>query len=149
MQTQDLQNVLTSFQLGFTILGGGYALFQLVKSNKEKKTAFIFSIFNRIYDDKEISSVLYAADKNEGLDELQKKVLNKDIKTAFLEKETDKTLHFLNYIGRLIKDNHIDKKDLTTFTYEIKTILENEIIRDYISYLKSIKVNLDNLKYLV
>lgn len=128
-------------QLMFTITAGLYALYLLKQSNKDKKAKFINEIYRRFYDDTEIRMVLYSIDSGKNQNEIGfgKK----------MEQETDKTLHFLNYIGYLIKVKHLNKSDICSFRYEINRILSNSEVKKYIDdWLRKIGVGLDNLEYI-
>jgi hypothetical protein len=128
-------------QLAFTIIGVVSGVVLFIKSNLEKKNLFIINIYDRFYNDKDISKILYYADK-----ELN---CNKICYDGEFERETDKTLRFLDLIGQLIKDRHLNKNDIHIFKYEIEIILNNVEVRNYLKTLLQAGVVLKNLDSLL
>lgn len=127
-------------QLIFTVLGGIYALFLFKRSNQEKKNELLLSIFDKFYNDKEINKILYILDKEDN---------PKGIEFGGeLEKEIDKTLRFLDLVGKLLRDNQINKNDLIAFKYEINCILNNSKVKDYFKWLENNGIVLNNIKLL-
>jgi hypothetical protein len=124
-------------QLFFVAIGGLYALLLLKKSNKKQRNKILLDMIDRIYSDNEIKKLLYSIDQGKDEEEI--------CFGGKLEKEADKTLTYLNYIGHLSEDQSINKKDLKPFEYELKTILENESIKAYIAWLHKIGKHLDYL----
>jgi hypothetical protein len=125
-------------QLTFTVLGGGYALFLFYQSNKEKRNQLVLDIYNGIYNDEDIRKLLYTVDSGD----------TSEIKfQGELERETDKTLRYFDFIGHLIKDKSLSKKDVAPFKYEIGRILKNNDVIEYIEWLERIGIELKNLKY--
>lgn len=145
---EKFDGLISSLQLLATCLGGLFAVLLLRQSNKEKKLSFISNIFERLYDDESIVKVLYAADKDEGLEEIKQKVLLHIESKVELEMEVDKTLRYLDYVGSLVKGKYLSAKDLTPFKYEICVVLNNEDIMGYWEHLNTIKITFNNLDYL-
>ena len=81
--------------LAFTVLGGFYALYLLWKSNKEKKNRYILDILDRLYNDIEIRTIIYAVDSGKDVEEIKF--------GGKLEKEADKTIRYFDYLGYLQK----------------------------------------------
>jgi hypothetical protein len=135
------QDSLTDWiQLGLTILGGVYGLWLFRQSNQEKRNQYVAEIMNRFYDDKEIRTIVYAVDS--GRDVCEIKFQGK------LEKEADKTIKYLDYVGYLLKDKKLRRTDLRPFKYEMSRIFKNSTMQDYIKWLVEIGVSLENLDYL-
>ncbi len=126
-------------QTVFALAGGIYGLYLFKQSIREKRNQVLIEIFNRLYCDNEIRKIIYAVDTGKDVSEIKFQ--------GKLEKEIDKTLRFLDFIGHLIKDKSIRKKDIDTFRYEIGRILENEEVIKYIKWMKTIGVSLENLEY--
>jgi hypothetical protein len=133
-------NITDWLQLIFTIFGGCYAIYLLRQNNKEKKKQFLLELFNNFYGDKEIREVIYYVDSGPS---------DKSIKfKGSLEKQADKTIRYLDHVGQFVKDGLLDKKDIASYRYEIKRILENDEMKNYVKWLNDIGVKLDNIKYL-
>jgi hypothetical protein len=154
-QFLSVTDITALIQILLTVIGGGYALFLLSRNNNEKRQNYILHIFDKLYNDEDILQVLYAVDKNYGLEGLGDKVIIMKENPAYdykekvlLEKEVDKTLRYLDFIGVLLNSGQLKKKDLAPFRYELKKILNNSILSDYIGYLDLIGANFENLKYL-
>lgn len=132
-------SVVDIIQLIFAIIAGCYALYLYRQSNKAKRNQFVIDVFDRLYSDNEIRKILYVVDLEKDTSEIKF--------GGLLEKEIDKTLRFLDFVGHLIKDGSIKTKDIEPFSYEVGRILQNENVVEYINWLKSIGVRLENLKY--
>lgn len=142
------EHIISILQLLTTIVGGAYAVFLFRRSNIEKRHSFILSIYDRLYNDVNISKVLYAADYQKGLEKLKDKLTHRKPGDVELENELDRALRYLDFIGSLLRQRMIRKTDLAPFEYAIGTILSEKTIVEYIDYQKEIKVNFDNLDYL-
>src|SRR5689334_17247333 len=86
-------------QLGFTVIAGLYALYLLRKSSKEKRNQYVVEILNRLYNDREIRTIIYAVDSGENIQEIRY--------LGNLEQQADKTIQYFDYIGYLIKENNL------------------------------------------
>jgi hypothetical protein len=139
---------LDLLQLFATFTGGGFAIYLLYKSNSEKRQALVLSVYDKLYNDTQIRDALYAADKNIGLEELERKVIQKDTSIVKMEIEVDKALRYINLIGLWMKGKKLNQKDILAFKYEISELLKNKIIYDYIIYLKTIKVDFSGIDYI-
>lgn len=135
--TLALDSLTDWIQLGFTVLGGLYALYLLRQSNKEKRNQFVLDILNRLYNDNEIRMIIYSVDSGQNLDEIRYQ--------GKLEQQVDKTIQYFDYIGYLIKEGNLKLNDIRPFKYEINRILNNTKVIEYINWLRSIGVALDNL----
>lgn len=135
-------NWLTVVQIILTVVGGGYALLTYRKDILERRTNTIFSIYTKLYDDPSISRALYAIDKNIDLEELRMKVkeLPSSNQSTYsivkLEKELDKTLQYFNYIGLLVKNNHLKLDDLGVFKYHLDQLFKCPVVIDYRIFLE-------------
>ncbi len=148
MNCGQIEMILSIAQLFVATFGGAFAIFLYKKSLEEKRQAFIFSIYEKLYCDVEIRDILYIVDKNGNeLNELQRKIADSDTpKIVQFEKELDKTLRYFDYIGNIFKNGYLTKKDLKMFEYELKTILSYPIVKQYLNYLNEINVNLTGLE---
>lgn len=133
-------NLTNWLQLLFIATGGLYALYLLRQSVREKRNKMILDILDRFFGDLEIKKILYSVDQ--GLDTNEIKFGGK------LEQQADKTIKYLDYIGRLIKQGELKRKDIGTFKYEIKRILNSSPVQEYIIWLKNIGVSLEHLNQL-
>jgi len=125
-------------QLIFTLLGGGYALYLLYQSNKEKRNQLVLEIYNRLYQDLDIRKIIYTVDSGDSSEiRFQGK----------LEKEADKTLRYFDFIGHLIKDKSLTKEDVSPFKYEIGRVLKNQHVKEYVDWLETIGIDFENLRY--
>jgi hypothetical protein len=89
------QDSLTDWlQLIFTILGGLYALYLLRQSHKDKRNQYVIEILNRLYNDKEIRTIIYSVDSGRNVNEIRF--------GGQLEQQADKTIQRMfrhpNYI---------------------------------------------------
>ncbi|QPH40574.1 hypothetical protein [Pedobacter endophyticus] len=132
-----------------TVIGGLFALLLLYRGNQDKKLTQLLNIYDRLYSDPDIAKALYAIDKGSGLEELASKQVSEKYHVAALEMETDKLLKYLDFIGALVKTKKLSLKDLKPFSYELSIINDNVQLTAYRNYLSSIKVNLNNLHYLL
>lgn len=132
------QDSLTNWiQLGFTVIAGLYALYLFRQSNKEKRNQFVLDILNRLYNDQEIRTIIYSVDSGQNLNEIKYQ--------GNLEQQADKTIQYLDYIGYLINEGSLNLNDIRPFKYEINRILNDSTVIEYINWLRSIGVTLDNL----
>jgi hypothetical protein len=136
----DFSLTLDLAQLLFTIIGVVSGITLFIQSNIEKKNTFILSIYDRFYNDVDIKKILYYVDRDEHLDKI--KYLGE------YEFEADKTLRFLDFIGKLVKDKQLKKNDIYSFKYEIGVILNNLEVKHYLQSLLDEGIILDNLEYL-
>lgn len=140
---------ISMLQFLATVVGGAFALYLLMRANKEKRQFTILNIFDKVYGDTDMVAVLYAADKNQGLKKLGEKLDLKNPETVRLEKETDKILRYFDFIGALLKSGQLKEKDLAPFAYELDVVLFHPTINRYIEHLRTTGVNLANLAYLI
>ena len=135
------QDALTAWiQLGFTMVGGIYALYLLKQSHKDRKNQYVADILNQLYNDIEVRKIIYSVDSGQNVNEIRFR--------GALEQEADKTLHYFDYIGYLIKERKLRLKDTRPFKYEINRVLDNEKVHAYIKWLREIGVPLEYLSYL-
>lgn len=127
-------------QLAFTILGGLYALYLLRQSHKDKRNQYVIEILNRLYNDKEIRTIIYSVDSGRNVNEIRF--------GGQLEQQADKTIQYFDYIGYLIKEGNLKLNDIRPFRYEINRILNNGTVQEYINWLRTIGVTLEHLNYL-
>jgi hypothetical protein len=92
----DFSLLINISELLFTMIGVVYGIILFFKSNIEKKNSFVFKIYDKFYNDKDISKIIYYVDRDLNLDKIK---FNGD-----LEIEADKTLRLLDLIGKLLKD---------------------------------------------
>jgi hypothetical protein len=138
--TLDKDSLTDWIQLTFTILGGLFALYLLRQSNKDKRNQFVLQVINQLYNDNEVRAIIYSVDTGRNVAEIRF--------GGNLEKEADKTLRYLDYIGYLIKDGSINRSDIIHFKYEINRILHHQEIINYIQWLQTIGVQLNGLTHL-
>lgn len=110
MNIPDISLTLAIAQVLFTLIAGVYAIFLFHKANKEKRDRFILEIYDRFYGDHEIREVLYYVDRNENLGKIGFKME--------LERQADKTIKFLDFIGHQLKQKQIRTRDINSFIYE-------------------------------
>ena len=135
------QDSLTDWiQLVFTIFGGLYALYLLRQSHKDRRNQYVVEILNRLYNDKEIRTIIYTVDSGRNVNEIRF--------GGIFEQQADKTIRYFDYIGYLIKEDNLKFTDIRPFRYEINRILNNVRVREYIDWLRTIGVTLEHLKYL-
>jgi hypothetical protein len=126
--------------LFFAVIAGVYALYLYRQSRREKRNQFILDLLDRIHNDDEVRKIIYSVDRGEHLHEIKHR--------GQLEKEADKTIQYFDYIGFLIKEGNINAADIKPFSYEIRRVLTNRSVKEYIDWLRGIGVPLDNLDYL-
>lgn len=127
-------------QIGFGLIAASYALFLLRQSNREKRKQFILELYHHFYGDQEIRDVIYYVDGVEPDGRIKYQ--------GQLEKQADKTIHYLDLVGQFIKNKSLRPRDVMKFKYEIGRILNHPEVVSYIGWLKTIGVHLVYLKYL-
>jgi hypothetical protein len=123
-------------QLLFVSIGGGYAIILFRHSNKQARARIRLEILDRFLTDEDIHRVLYAVDQG-NTEEIRHR--------GELERQADKTLKYVDYIGFLLSIGTLKRRDVEMHKYEIKRLLTNARIKEYIPYLKSLGVRLDYL----
>lgn len=131
-------NLTAWLQLLFIINGGIYALYLLRQSNQDKRNKLVLEILDRFFGDSDVKTILYSVDQGRDIEQIRF--------GGSLELQADKTIKYIDYLGRLLKQGNLKKNDMDTFKYEIKRILESQAVQEYINWLKSIGVTLDYLK---
>lgn len=128
-------------QVCFTTIAGCYAIFLFGRNLREKQKKFLLNIFNYLYNDEDVTDILYYVDSGNNQDLIKYK--------GSLERKADKTLHYLDFVGKFIKEGDLKYDDLIKFKYEIRRILNNQEVKNYIEWLREkLGVPLEYLPYL-
>lgn len=125
-------------QLLCTLVGGMFALYLFWQSNREKRQSFVVTLYDKLYNDPEIRSLLYALDKEQDLAEINPR--------KKLEQAADKTLRFLDFVGGLIKNGSLRRHDIYSFEYELQ-LLKHQALQQYQRHVMAHHVQLNNLEY--
>jgi hypothetical protein len=132
------ETTISLIQLICTIFGGLFALFLFWQSNREKRQSFVATLYDKLYNDAEIRALLYALDKEKGLEEIKP--------NKALEQAADKTLRFLDFVGGLLKNGTLRPRDIASFRYEVNLVSLGPL-QEYITHLRENGVHLDNIDY--
>lgn len=124
----------------FVFIGGCFALLQWRKSLVYKRTEIVQSLIALTREDKNVSTIMDIVDWNEDFNYDGKFVINKDTKRTALKelsdddlfKMVDYTLSVFSYICYLKSLGVIKNKDMRFFEYEIRRIVDNSHIRNYL-----------------
>lgn len=111
------------------------------QQSKEKRVKDMFNLFSQIYNDNDFIKVLYYTDNNNNNGSIAH--------GGDLEKEADKSIKYLNYLGTLLQNRSIEMVDVLSYGYEFERIIKNEEVKEYIKWLKIYKVKLDGLDYFI
>lgn len=132
--------VVSIITLFFAFVGGCFALYQWNKNTTYKRAEVVKSLIESVRGNPNISTVMDIIDWNEdftydGKFSIQKgtkiKVLM-DLSDDDLFKMIDQTLSMLSYICYLKSVRTITKKDMRFFEYELRRVVDNPHIRNYL-----------------
>lgn len=136
MMFQDLVGFTTLF---FGIIGGGFALYQWRKSNVYKRGEIVKNLIEKVRDDEDIATIMDIIDWNNGLVYDGKFYIEDtdvantiSIEDNELFKKIDKTLSHFSYICYLKHNNTLTDKDMKIFDYEIRRLVDNEHVVNYL-----------------
>lgn len=150
---------ISLISLIIAVIGGFFALHKWKESIINKRSEIVKEIIEKIRDDNQISAVMDTIDWNEGFKydgkftfyNNQRKAL-KDADDSSLFLMIDKTLSHFSYICYLRKKKLLKKSDIKIFDYELRRLLDNEHIANYLYSLyhwsKHLNVNMPYI-YLV
>ena len=129
----DVMEIIT---LLLAIIGGFFALVQWRKSNIYKRGEIVHDLIKIVRDDKDISTVMDIIDWDKGLvycgtfyltDDAELKIGDDD-----LIKIIDRTLSHFSFICYLRKQHTLTQKDMRVFDYEIRRLIDNKNISNYL-----------------
>lgn len=138
--TITLQDVVALVSLFCGLLGGGFALYQWSRNSIYKRAEIVENLISIVKDDEDVSTILDIIDWNCGLyydgkfhleDALNRKALL-EISEDDLFKKIDKTLSHFSYICYLKYQRALTKKDMRIFEYEIRRLVDNKNIANYL-----------------
>lgn len=123
--------VTTIVSLIFVGVGLLLSFFEWKNANKTKRAEFVLQLFSEFNNDKDLVKMFYEIDHsnfeykpgNKGTDE---------------EIALDKLLFYFNNICFLYDQKLLNKREMANSDYFIKSIANNEEIKRYFAYLKSV-----------
>ena len=128
------------FTLLLAVIGGTFALSQWITQVKHKRDEIVRDLICKVRDDEDISSIMDVIDWDEGIlydgkFSISPKCRSRDLKELDGEKlfkKIDKTLSHFSYVCYLEANKTLGKKDIAVFEYELRRIVDNEHIRNYL-----------------
>lgn len=124
----------------FGIVAGVYALYLFRSSIAERRHRFVSEVLDKFYSDTDIRTVLYCVDSGQRLGEIRH--------GGSLEQQADKTLRYLDHMGYMVRKGHLKIQDLEPFRFEIRRLLDNDTVKEYLEGLRAIGVVLNDLAIL-
>lgn len=121
-------------------LGGLFALFQWKKANDYKRADIVQALITKLRDEEDISFVMELIDWSKGLIYNGEFIISEDIKDKRIDNMgkdklfsmIDKTLSHFSYICYLKKIGCLSQKDMYHFEYELRRLVDNEHIANYL-----------------
>ena len=138
--TFSFQDFTSIFMLLAAVVGGIFALRQWVKRNIYKRGEIVQQLIKILRDDKEIATTMDVIDWSEGFFYNGKICLSRPVNRKCLEtledddffKMIDRTLSHFSYICYLYHQKTLGNKDMKVFDYEIRRLIDNRHIRNYL-----------------
>lgn len=135
-----LQDIVGFSTLFFGIIGGGFALYQWRKSNVYKRGEIVKTLIEKVRDDEDIATIMDIIDWNKGfgyngkfyIKEYTDRTSVVSMKDDELFKKIDKTLSHFSYICYLKYHHTLTDKDMKIFEYEIRRLVDNENVVNYL-----------------
>ena len=130
-------NIITLF---FAFVGGCFALYQWNKNTVYKRAEVVKSLIESVRGNPDISTIMDIIDWNEDFtydgkfsvqEGTERKVLI-GLSDDDLFKMVDQTLSMFSYICYLERVRTITKKDMRFFEYELRRLVDNPHIRNYL-----------------
>lgn len=124
----------------FAFVGGGFALFQWKKSLVYKRTEIVQALIKNTREDKNVATIMDIIDWGEDFYYDGKFVIDKNTDRTVLKKFSDDelfkmidhTLSVFSYICYLKSVRTLKSADMKFFEYEIRRIVDNYHIRNYL-----------------
>lgn len=135
-----IQDIISIASFFAVVIGGCFALYQWSKNSIYKRAEIVESLIVTVRDDEDISTILDIIDWNSGLhydgkfhlEGISNRKALLDISDDDLFKKIDKTLAHFSYICYLKYQRALTKKDMRNFEYEIRRLVDNENIANYL-----------------
>ena len=121
-----ISDITSLISIIVVILGGVFGYYQWHKSIQLKRAGYINELTEKIRTDKDIKKTIYILEYDE------KWYSKKFHESGKKELKMDKTLSCFSYICYLKEQNIISDKEFDFFRYELKMILINEQMQDYL-----------------
>ena len=125
--TYNISDVLTAVSVFVVIIGGVFSLIQWMKNQQLKRGEYINELTEKIRTDEDIKEIVYLMDYN---DEIW--YTAKFHGSGEFERKVDKTLSYFAYICYLKKKRLITASEFEFFEYEIRRILMNHQVVEYL-----------------
>ena len=133
-------NIIETVTIFISIIGGTVALLQWKKGNDYKRAQLVQELINKVRDDLDVSLIMDVIDWNDGIkydgkfrflyNERDERYNN--LSSDELFSKIDKTLSHFSYICYLYKRNLFAYKDMVVFEYELRRIIDNAHICNYL-----------------
>ena len=125
-------------KLGFTVIGGGFALHQWRIQIKQKRADMVKQLISIVRSDKDIAEVMDMIDWAKyfyyngafHLTTTGREKYNYSDEELFIK--VDKTLAHFSYICYLLKSHALSRKDRYIFEYELRRTIDNKYIKNYL-----------------
>ncbi len=135
-----IQDIVAIASFAAVVVGGCFAIYQWSKGSIYKRAETVKDLIVVVRDDEDISTIMDIIDWDSGLyydgkfhlkNAMNRKALC-DISDDDLFKKVDKTLAHFSYICYLKNQRALTKKDMRIFEYEIRRLIDNENIANYL-----------------
>lgn len=135
-----IQDIISIASFFAVVIGGCFALYQWSRNSIYKRAEIVERLIVTVRDDEDISTILDIIDWNSGLhydgnfhlEGIANRKALFDISDEDLFKKIDKTLAHFSYICYLKYQRALTKKDMRNFEYEIRRLVDNENIANYL-----------------
>lgn len=148
----ELEGLIVSIiSLAFVFIGGCFALYQWYKSLVYKRAEVVQKLIEGVRGNENISTIMDMIDWNEDftydgkfhIEHDTTRTILKDISGDDLFKMIDQTLSTFSYICYLKKAHTVNRQDMKFFEYEIRRLVDNPHISNYLYSLYHWSKSLD------
>lgn len=140
IKTLEFSDWISALSFIAVVVGGIFALLQWNKSNIYKRGEIVQKLIKKVRDDEDIAAVMAMIDWDEdfyydgkfGFKNHSSRSSLHNISEEDLFDKIDKTLSHFSYICYLYFQHTLTKKDMRNFEYELRRLVDNEHISNYL-----------------
>lgn len=122
----NVTTILSSLSSVAIIISAFFAIYQWRKTKKLNGVKYLQQLREKLYDDKEISEVIYMFDYNEKWYSIEFH------ETKEMQTKVDRTLSVLEHASYLKMKKHIDKNQFLVIRYQVDRTLCNSQVQAYL-----------------
>lgn len=115
------------FTIGLSVIGGGFALYQWIKTSKLKRANYYNEAYLKLREDKDIVDILHMIDYG-----MKKWYPFESHDDPQIENKVDKTLGFLDYLCYLRNRKLIGEREFRNIEYRIIRVGYNSYALEYL-----------------